>query len=199
MISLYFYVPNFQEDNPKLLVKNLRTIKTSNTEGQLVMSRIGKLKLSKSKVSQKGTIKFFNSNFEFYIETITKEFDITNRPAIVGVYGKIPVFNDLYTIEDWLFDVCNKVENFSKSINRPLQNLQIDTMRNELFEMWLREKWKKNILPLVKFICVLIAPIIIAVLMKSIFDIPNILMSGYLVAISNGIFFILIILKRRNF
>lgn len=198
MISLYFYVPNFQEDNPKLLVKNSRTIKTSNTEGQLVMSRIGKLKLSKSKVLQKGSIKFFNSNFEFYIETITKEFDITNRPAIVGVYGKIPVFNDRYTIEDWLFDICNKVENFSKSINRPFQNLQISTIRNELSDMWLREKWKKNILPWLKFIGILIAPIIIAVLMKRIFDIPNILMSGYLVAISNGIFFILIILNRKN-
>ncbi len=191
MISLYYFVSNFQENTPNILVKKSRNIQLSDPEGQLVMNRIDKLKLSKSKVFPKEKVNLFFKNFEFYIETVTQELDITNRPATLGIYGKIPVLNKNYTIGDWLFTVCNETEEFSKSIDRTIYDFQLHTIKNQLFDLYLKAKLKRQIFLWFKYSIILISPIIIAWRISLFSKTTNIIMSGLLISISNGLLIIL--------
>lgn len=195
MISFYYYVPNFQEDTPdllvKILVKNSRKIQLFDSEGQFVMDRIDKLKLSKSKVLPKDDVKFFYSSLDFYIETVSNGIDITNRPAIIGIYGKIPVLKNGYMIDDWLFSVCDETEKFSKSIDRPIFDLQLDIIKNQLFNIGLQAKSKRYLSFVMKLFIVVIIPIYIAAIINLFFDVNNIIVSGCLISISNCVLTIL--------
>ncbi|NEO61576.1 MAG: hypothetical protein F6J98_14510 [Moorea sp. SIO4G2] len=203
MISLYYFVPNSQKDTSDLLVKdtpgilvtNLREIKLFDTEGKLVMNRIDKLKLSKFKVFKKERIDFFYSNFEFYIETVTQELDITNRPAIIGIYGKIPVFKNGYTVQDWLFYICNRFENFSKNIDREIYDLQLNTIKKQLLGIYLQTKWKRFVFPIIQSLIFLFTPIFIAWVISSFLNTTNLIVPSCIISISNGI---LIILNEEN-
>jgi hypothetical protein len=84
MTLLSFYVQNFKEDYPTLIIKNSRRLLPSDTESQLLVKDIGKLVVSGTK-REENNVSIFYKDFKFYIELATHELDISNRPAIFGV------------------------------------------------------------------------------------------------------------------
>ncbi|NES85164.1 MAG: hypothetical protein F6K10_29220, partial [Moorea sp. SIO2B7] len=111
--------------------------------------------------------------------------------AIIGIYGKIPVFKNGYTVQDWLFYISNRVEEFSKNLDRTIYDLQLNTIKKQLLGIYLQTKWKRFVFPIIQSIIFLLNPIFIAWLISSFLNTTNLILPSCIISISNGILIIL--------
>ncbi|NET17653.1 MAG: hypothetical protein F6K08_34935 [Okeania sp. SIO1H6] len=77
---------------------------------------------------------------EFYIKLITDQKDLSDRYATIVIYGKLPHLAWEYSFEDWVFDVLNKVKEFSSQINRPAEPEHLHTIRTQLKTIFYKSK-----------------------------------------------------------
>ena len=141
MVPLSFYVPNFTEDIPTLIVKNSRTIKPTDIEGQKLIQKIDNLTLHGIKLAEESNIRILhNRRAEFYIKLITNQKDLTDRYATIVIYGKLPSLTWEYSFEDWVLDVINKVKEFSSETNRSAKPEQLRVIRTELKTIFCKYK-----------------------------------------------------------
>ncbi|WP_414573897.1 hypothetical protein [Nostoc sp. CCY 9925] len=193
-IPIYFYVPNYKNDISILIVKNQRIIESINTESQELIKNIDRTKLTGIKIISQDGINIFYKNSEFYIEATTNKLDITGRPAIIGIDTKVPTLSSSYNVEDWIFDICNNIQNFSTKVELSIQEKHLDLIRSSLPAIYYRNQRKKLFLYLGKLALALILPILIAWIIQGFFVKINIITIGILISINN----IIVILFIKN-
>ncbi|MBR8840688.1 MAG: hypothetical protein DSM106950_43620 [Stigonema ocellatum SAG 48.90 = DSM 106950] len=185
VFSVYFYVPNYKNNISQLIVKNGRNIKSIETESQELINSIDRTKLTGNKIISKDGIDVFYKKSEFYIEAITSKRDITGRPAIIGIDSKVPTLSSNYNVEDWIFEICDRIQNFSTKFELSIQEEQLDVIRSSLLEIYYINQRKKRFLYLIKLGLLLIFPILIAFIIQQFFLKAHILTIGVLISINN--------------
>ncbi|MGB7442380.1 MAG: hypothetical protein WA919_15055 [Coleofasciculaceae cyanobacterium] len=188
MVYLSFYVQNFTEDVPTLILKNARTIKPSDIEGQELIQKIDSLLLQGIELSNEPHIRIVhNRRAEFYIKVITDQEDLSGRPATIGIYGKLPSLTWEYSFEDWFFNFISKVKELSSEIDRSLQPEHLRKMRIGL--KTLSSTYKQRLLSMYigKLILGFILPIIVGLLLQffPVVDSRTVLLVSCLISINN--------------
>ena len=219
MVALSFYVPNFTEDIPTLIVKNSRTIKSSDVEGQEVIQKIDNLTLHGIELANESHIRVLhNKKAEFYIQLITNQKDLTERFATIGIYGRLPSLTWEYSFEDWVFDVLNKVKEFSNKINRLARPEHLRAIRTELKTISYKYKQRMFFMYtrrlILGFVIPLVVSVVLALLLRflpvlnlrpifdfsfdfnTVFDYRTVLLVGCFISVNNIL--IILLVQEKN-
>lgn len=202
MVALSFYVPNFTENTPTLIVKNSRTIKPTDIEGQKLIQKIDNLTLHGIKLAEESNIRILhNRRAEFYIKLITDQKDLTDRYATIVIYGKLPNLTWEYGFEDWVLDVIDEVKAFSSEINRSAQPAQLRAIQTELKTIHFKYKQRKLLVYKKKLALALIIPIVLGLIVYVVsfvsqflpdLNLNTVLLVSYFISINNVIITLLV-------
>ncbi|MBS9387373.1 hypothetical protein [Dolichospermum circinale] len=196
MSFLSFVVPNFQNEVPTLIVIDQIKFDSSDQAAQKLNKSISKIKQRIPDVTDRD-IKIYSKNSEFYIEIITNEKDITNRPATIGIHGKIPAsFLNFgvedWTFEPWIFKINQKIQELSDQVTRPIEKKHLDTVLTGVWTIWKRNKRRNLIIYLGKVAIAVITPIVVVLIwLKFLSSNNQLILIGCLISISNTIILLL--------
>ncbi|MEQ8469113.1 hypothetical protein [Coleofasciculus sp. E1-EBD-02] len=198
MVYLVFLIQNFSKDISTLIVKKSRSIGASEVEGQEIIRKIDNLALYGFELIDKSNVRIiYKKNAEFYIELITDKLDTSNRPAKIGIYGRKPSLSWEYSFEDWVFDVFDRVKEFSIKIDRSVTQEQLQVIRLGLKSIHYKQKKRSMFLIIVKVIIGFIIPILLGLLLQlsPVFNFDTTLLLSFFTSVNN-IFIILLIQEK---
>lgn len=188
MALLFFRVPNYTKEIPTLICKNGRHIKTFDVDGEFLRRSINKLTMHGQNLSD-SQIQVFYKGAEFYIAVVSElHKDASERPSTFEIYGVVPTFLNSYTVDDWIWEVWNRSEDFSKEVDRVPQEEQLSAIYEKLLTIGHRVKRVRNFLFIGKLLLVLVSPILVALIIYISFQGTfYILASSCLIAANNAL------------
>ena len=171
LVNTYFLIPNFKKDIQLLIVINSKYLDINSLEYQQVQKDIGKIKRTGIELyAEEHKIRIFHKGSKFYIEAITDSKDISNRPAKIVIYGKIPNLSVDYKSIDWSFEICQELKTISKEFDRILEKNQVDAIDKNLLDIYHKYRNEKIILYILKLFYILIIPSLIIFIIYFFFD-----------------------------
>ncbi|NEP77464.1 MAG: hypothetical protein F6K17_29940 [Okeania sp. SIO3C4] len=186
--DLYFYIVNYNKNIPIYIVKNTRTVDSDSMEGQEVIKSIDKLNVAGIGGVKENQINILYSNLDFYIEAITNKLDATKRPAKICIKGKLPASSLNYYFEDWIFEIRNKIQDFAKKIEQPIQENQLETIELNLRNIYYKNQDKRKFLRIGKLLIKIFIPVILTlIIIKYFFNQIELILVGLLISINNVI------------
>jgi hypothetical protein len=195
MACLAFYVQNFNKDIPTVIFKNSRRIEAFEGEGQEIIRKIDDLALHGSELVNESNVRIIHKkNAEFYVELITEQLDASGRPAKIGIYGRKPSLSWEYSFEDWVFDIFDRVKEFSIEVDRSVKQEQLRIIRSGLKSIYYQHKIKAQVMLIVKLALGSFIPILVGLLLgiSPFIDVKSSLFLSGIIGINN-IFLILLI------
>lgn len=195
--SLVFYVQNFKESIPTLIVKNSRIIKPNDVEGQKLIQKIDKLTLNGFTMINESNIRIlYNRRAEFYIELITEQRDLSDRPATIRIYSRKPTLSWEYSLEDWVSDIINQVKKFSSEVDRSVQEEQLHIICTSLKAISYKNQPRKLLLLYVSKVAIVSIPILISILLTFLhFNKYNINLISFFISLNN--IFLIVLTKDK--
>ncbi|NEN93276.1 MAG: hypothetical protein F6K48_32100 [Okeania sp. SIO3H1] len=186
--DLYFYIVNYNKNVPIYIVKNTRTVDSDSIEGQEVIKSIDKLNVAGIAEVTENQINILYSSLDFYIEAMTNKLDATKRPAKIGIKGKLPASSLNYYFEDWVFEILNKIQDFAKKIEQPIQENQLETIEFNLRKIYYKNQDKRKFLRIGKLLIKIFTPVILTlIIIKYFFSEMELILVGLLISINNVI------------